>query len=121
MAKRNQLDEMRQRRQLKAAQEAEAARVSTLEPPDPARMAMQSDYILVRKLDKTRTESGLHLPEGATTSNIGDGVVVSAGPGIWSQGVSKIELVPMPADRMLFATRACFVMAVVKPKPALVE
>jgi co-chaperonin GroES (HSP10) len=140
MGKRGHIDEMKARRQLKAAQEAEAARVSTLEPPDPARMAMQSDYILVRKLDKTRTESGLHIPEGATTSSIGDGIVVSAGPGQWSQGVSKIELVPMPckvgdeimldpqapaygmpADRMLFATRACFVMAVVKPKPVLVE
>jgi hypothetical protein len=67
-------------------------------------------------------------------------VVVSAGPGQYVAGDGGLVLMPlgckvgdevmldpqapaygMPADRMLFATRACFVMAVVKPKPFLAE
>jgi co-chaperonin GroES (HSP10) len=135
MAKRSHIDEMKLRRALKAKQEEEARLLSTAEPPDPARMAMQSDYILMRKIVKDRTEAGVILPEGAQLSSIADGVVVAAGPGQYVAGEGGLTLMPlgckvgdevmldpqapiwgMPGDRTLFATRACHVMAVLKPK-----
>lgn len=138
MAKKSYIDEMKARRLAKEAAEAEALRVSTLEPPDPARMAMQSDYILVKRTPKDRTEGGLHLPEGSSASSVADGVVMAAGPGQYVAGEGGLILMPlgckvgdevmldpqapaygMPADRTLFATRACFVMAVLKPKSSL--
>lgn len=137
MAKRGHLDEMKVRRALLKQREEDAKLLSTVEVPDPARMQMQSDYILLRKIVKDRTEAGVILPEGAQLSSIADGVVVAVGPGQYVSGEGGLTLMPlgckvgeevmldpqapiwgMPGDRTLFATRACHVMTVLKPKPS---
>jgi co-chaperonin GroES (HSP10) len=140
MAKGGYVDQLKAQRAMKRLQEAEAQRISTLEPPDPSRMVMQSDWILIRRTPKDRTEGGIVLPEGSSAASPADGVIVAMGKGQYVAGEKGLTLLPleckvgdevmldpqapaygMPADRTLFATRAVYIMAILQPKTPLLD